>query len=338
MQLVCLSFASLDILRPPNSIEDYVSLGFILLLLLWLWYDFLYLHWMPRLFLKRQMKEVQTLALDSLSKSLIYNLSHINLDKFPEEVQKLPYFRGIQRQFAKIFQTSAFQQKYLAVVLPRYQQLVSQTIFHELWPPRCREDLVLVDYKCQHQQREIAFAVVAIQKQIEAQMPQDLTPLVKELLQQHHQQLQKLRAAIQKDQDALPILGMAIPMNQAAELIANSGEDFDVTGIQVKSLCSIAGHAPTEDWELFCRLLLKAAQGSINNFVSSFSYDPGKGETVPLKFLLFLKDWIERNHIVDPQSSHFNYIRERLSQLGSNSASSTNGSRMQRPQEDKRHG
>lgn len=323
MQLFCLSVVGVEFLRSPNSIEDYITLGFILLLLLLLCYDFLYLKFLPKIFIKRKMAEIGTLSRDPLSKALIYSLTHLNPKQFSEDVQKLPYFSGMQRQFSKIFQTPEFQKKYLTAVLPSYQQILSKMIFAELWPPRHRIDLELADHKCRHQQREIAFAVVAIQKIIDVQIPQDMTPLVKDLLNQHHLQIQNLRAAIQKDQDALPILGMAVPLEQAAELIANSGEDFDVTGIQVKSLCSIAGYALPSDWDLFCRLVLKASQGSTNNFIRSFDYNPDKGETIPLKFLSALKKWIQQNKVLDTQGQHFNYICEKMQQFGEPLPSST---------------
>jgi len=300
------------IIRQPITAEDYICLGIVLLFLLWLLYDLLVLHWAMRAKIRGYVQQIQGIAQENLSKHLGILLANLDIEKLPEELKKLAYFKGLRREIVRCLKTPEFQKKYVALKGLQYAQMLGQLIFQNVYPPRCREDLELCDYKWKHREREISINMVQISKIVEANLPQEVAPLIQEIIAAHHQEVQAVRKAIQKDQDALPVLGMEIPLASAADVIAHSGEDFDVAGIHPKSLCSIAEAAQARDWDLFCRLVVKAASGNVSSFLTAFSFDPVKGETTPIGFLSFFMDWIVKNKPLDLQNTHLAQIRDRL--------------------------
>ncbi len=304
-------------IRQPQSWEDYIVLGIVFFFLLWLMYDVFFVYWSPRIYIRRKMAEIQNIAREKLVENLTQNLANFSLEEIPSDAQKIPYLHSLKPWINEYLKTEEIQQQYLKLTLINYQNLLIKNIFQDAFPPRCKEDLSLLDYKCRNLQREMDFALVALQPMIRSSLTKEIVPLLRDISQKHHQKVQSLRKSIQKDQDALPILGMEIPLTQAAEIISQSGEDFDISGLHVKSLCTIAEYAQSQYWEIFCRLLVKAAQGSISNLLDSFSYNSKKGETIPITFLQHLKTWLEKKRPLDLQNVHISQIEEKFSVLKS---------------------
>ena len=296
--------------------QDYVFGSLIILLLLGIGYDLADMLWFPQRYVKKQMRIIADAAKAPIDQAIAHALANFSLDDFPEELRKLPYFEGLRNKIkGQLRQPPPEYARHWQTKQHEYCQAIASFCFDDVYPPTGKYDLELIDYKCRHRARELAFALYRFQKTLDKILAKDLAPLVEKILENHNEQVEKVRKAILKDQDALPILGMEIPLEKAAQVIVDSGDDFAIRGILPKSLSTIAGSVDSTHWDLFCRLILRASAGREDNFLQIFAYDTAKGETVPLDFLEYASEWCKLSKKIEIQAGLREQITRRLRKL-----------------------
>ncbi len=298
--------------QPPLSIS---ALCLAIFFMLWAIYDLLWLHFYPKIFLRKQKKEIVEESKDKVKKILQECIDDYEFDTFPPALQKAQYFKSLRKYIKRQLKPGGLYHEELRDTITKYQNLLSEIFFQEISFPCCKEDLQLIDYKLSHKEREMAFALCHLESHIRKNLAEDLLLLCQNQLGLHRQKVEAVRKAIQKDQDALCVLGMEIPLKEAKDVIVNSGEEFDVTGIYPKSLSFIAKEAYPEDWDIFCALILKASGGKSIKLLQIYSFEPTKGESVPMEFLEYTIEWLKQKKPLDFHKDDWNYIEERMAKM-----------------------
>ncbi len=293
--------AFLDIFRDLPFLQlEIWKLFFIAVLLFWVLIDLIDIYYFPQYFLKKEMKEMRESSQERIEKEINQCLADFPLTEFSVELQKLPNFQGLRELIKKELSKprEELRKKHLFPIYEKYSKEVPQILFKGLNPPQCEEDLAMIEYKINHKERELDFTFHQLKAKLRKSLAQDLVPFIEDILEDQQKQVELVRKAIQKDQDTLPILGMEIPLEKAAQIIINSGGVFNVNGIRPKSLSVIAGTAPAKHWDIFCRLIWNTSSlqtSKTENFLEIFSLEVAKGESVPYDFLKFAAKWLERN-------------------------------------------
>lgn len=285
------------------------------LLVLWALYDLAWLHVYPKSFVSKNKKEIIEKNKARVKKILQDCIDKYAFDTFPPALQKAQYFQSLRKHIKKQIKPGGLYHEEIQDIVSKYQNLLGDIFFQEISFPFCKEDLKLIGYKLMHQERETDFALCSLEAMIEKNLAEDLLLLCQNQLGLHRQKVEAVRRSIQKDQDALCVLGMEIPLKEAKDVIVHSGEEFDIAGIYPKSLSFIAKEACPEEWDIFCSLIVKASAGKTIKLLQIYSFDPSKGETVPMEFLEYTIEWLREKKPIAFLPDDWNYIEERMSKM-----------------------